>query len=1050
MKATGKTTFEARANRAAAVMAIAACLLAGLVLVGWATGVGWLKSVLPGLIEMKVNTALGLLFAGVAMLAAADGGTPTVARRSVARVSATLVLLIGILTLAEHLMGRNLGIDELLFRDTAFVMPPYFPGRPAPLTAVNFVLLGAALMVLDRGASSRSRVTASEWLVIAVGSTSLFVVLGYAFAMGSFAAPTYQTVAINTAVGFLLLSISALAVRPERALVRRLGSEGAGGALARRFLPVAILVPVVLSWLGNAGQRLGLYSPEYALAIEGASSVLIYCVLVVIAAEILGRLDAERSNSQGQLALFRALIDHSTDAIEVVDPLTTRFLDANERAWSDLGYSRDEFIGLRIADVDPSFDSAAGAHVGQEIERSGTVMFETLHRRKDGSTFPVEVNIARVMLERPYLIVVVRDITQRLASTASLRLQSSALNAAANAIVITDRQGTIQWVNAAATSTTGYTVEELVGRNPRDVFKSGAHGQAFYKNLWDTVPGGRVWRGEMVNRRKDGSRYDEDMTVTPITDADGAVTHFVVIKLDITELKRTEDKLREQAELLDHAQDAILLRDLEHRITYWNKGAERVYGWSAEEAIGRRVSEMGFEDPSAFFEAQRRLLQEGAWTGELASVRKDGSHVLVESRWTLVRDSAGAPSRVLVIDTDITERKLLEQQFLRAQRLESIGTLAGGIAHDLNNVLAPIIMAIDLLKERLPDADSQSLINTIAGSAQRGSDMVRQVLSFARGLEGRRVAVQVRYLVREMEKIARETFPKNIHLVTSARADGWTVLGDPTQLHQVLLNLCINARDAMPGGGEILIQAENDTFSDVDAGRMPEAQAGPYVVLKVKDTGTGMPPEVIDKIFDPFFTTKDVGKGTGLGLSTTLTIVKQHHGFVRVSSEVGRGTEFRVYLPAQPVQGDAPQEADADPVPRGHGQLVLVVDDESAIRELMRQTLDASGYHVLLASDGAEAASLYARRADEIAVVVADLMMPGLDGAALMQVLFKMNPAVKIIAMSGRAGGGEHLPETADGPMRFLPKPFSSDALLEIINDVLTNRNVGDGPRLFE
>ena len=398
--------------------------------------------------------------------------------------------------------------------------------------------------------------------------------------------------------------------------------------------------------------------------------------------------------------------------------------------------------------------------------------------------------------------------------------------------------------------------------------------------------------------------------------------------------------------------------------------------------------------------------------------------------------------------SDITDRmrdearlRELEKQVLRTQRLESIGLLAGGIAHDLNNVLSPIMMAVDLLT--LPATeDNRSLLETIRTSTQRGSEMVKGVLSFARGLEGRRVDMEVRHLLREIEAIVRETFPKNIQLRATTTPDLWAVAGDPTELHQVLLNLCINARDAMPAGGQITIAARNVTFDAQDAATHRDAAPGPYVMIQVNDGGSGIPPSIIDKIFDPFFTTKEVGKGTGLGLSTSLTIVKGHGGFVRVASAAGSGTEFQIYLPALPNGYNAQADAKRSELPRGNGEMILIVDDEAAVREITRQTLEAFGYRVLLAAHGVEALASYAEHAGEIAVVVTDLLMPVMDGTATIRALKKLNPAVCIIAVSGSNDKmiSGMLPEIAAGVIPLLPKPYTPETLLQALHHALVKQ----------
>lgn len=503
------------------------------------------------------------------------------------------------------------------------------------------------------------------------------------------------------------------------------------------------------------------------------------------------------------------------------------------------------------------------------------------------------------------------------------------------------------------------------------------------------------------------------------------------------ERQKSGEKLQQQATLLDKAQDAILVRTLNHTITYWNKSAERLYGWTEEEVLGKSVRDLIYRDTSSFDRATPLLMAQGDWSGELHQINKDGREIVVEARWTLLRDDEGRPRSVLAINTDITERKRLEEQFLRAQRLESIGTLAGGIAHDLNNSLAPITMAIELLKMEESDPSRLAILSTIETSAQRGADMVRQVLSFARGVEGRRIEVQIRHLIKDVEKIANETFLKNIQVNTSVPRNLWTIMGDPTQLHQVLINLCVNARDAMPHGGELKINAENILIDEQFAGLLPEASPGPHVMIQVKDTGHGMPPEVLDRIFEPFFTTKEVGKGTGLGLPTSLAIVKSHGGLLRVHSEPGKGSRFTIYLPAQ---GNAPTHEhylEAAELLRGTGELILVIDDEPSVRRITRHTLEAFGYRVVLAADGTEAVGIYAARRDEIAAVLTDMMMPGMDGATTIQVLLNINPDVRVIAASGLGSNEMAAKAAGKGVKHFLSKPYTAETLLKTLRSVI-------------
>jgi PAS domain S-box-containing protein len=468
-----------------------------------------------------------------------------------------------------------------------------------------------------------------------------------------------------------------------------------------------------------------------------------------------------------------------------------------------------------------------------------------------------------------------------------------------------------------------------------------------------------------------------------------------------------------------------------------------ITGYAREELIGIPYTDLSMPEDIPPTENAREAMLAGRlsfYSAEKRYQRKDGEIVWVSVVSKLNRSLPGESPYFISVFQDITERRKLEQRFLRAQRMESIGTLAGGIAHDLNNVFGPILMALGLMRHRFPDSESLGLIDLIGASAQRGADMVSQVLSFARGVEGRRMEVQIRHIVEGVEKIAGDTFFKSITVRTFFPPDPWTITGDPTQIHQVLLNLCVNARDAMPNGGLLTMTVENAMIDEHYAALSPEATHGPHVLVRVEDTGMGMTPEVQEKIFDPFYTTKDIGKGTGLGLSTSLAIVKSHGGFIRVSSEAGRGTKFEVYLPA----GAESSGDESDPIevelPRGHGEMILVVDDEEAVRRVTRQTLEVFGYRVIVAADGAEAVATFASRQAEIDGLLTDMMMPGIDGPAAIQVIMKMHPTLPIIAASGLATDAQMARASSLGVKYFLPKPYSARTLLRMLYEIFQGR----------
>jgi len=735
---------------------------------------------------------------------------------------------------------------------------------------------------------------------------------------------------------------------------------------------------------------------------------------------------------------FRNLTSAAFEGIFITEK--GRVIDMNDQGLKMFGYQRSEMIGREAGEfVSPETRSIVMEAIQADLE--------TVHEhrliRKDGSSFYAEAQAKMVRVgDRNLRMTAIRDITERKRaeenSARSLALLRATLDSTADGILTIGLDRQILSFNEAFVKMWRIPDDVLTAKDDTlaiqcvlNQLQSPEQFLAKVRYLYDH-PLEESFDVLDFKDRRVFERYSRPMLV------EGRPLGRVWCFRDITKRKLAEEQIAEQAALLDQARDAIVVRDLKGAILFWSKGAERIYGFTREEALGRNVVRLIYLDPKKFEALDQLLLSQGEWSGELQHLTKDRRELTMEARWTLVRDEHGHPKSVLAINTDITEKKSIEAQFMRAQRMESIGTLAGGIAHDLNNILAPIMMSIDILKLTATDPQAKSILDTIAGSSKRGADIVRQVLSFARGLEGECIEVDPKDLIKDAEIMIKDTFPKNIRLELVLPDKSWKILGDPTQLHQILLNLCLNARDAMPRGGRLTISVENSVLDEPFAALHLQAKPGRYVIMNVGDTGTGIPSEVVDRIFDPFFTTKEVGKGTGLGLSMVLAIVKSHGGFVNLESKPDQGTTFKVYFPAMEDSSQVRKDVEILPSPpRGNGETVLVVDDEPSVLTLTSQTLEAFGYRTLTARDGTEAVAIYQQHQGEISVVLTDMAMPTMDGPATIRALRKINPIVKIIVASGSASGKSVATGPDAGTKYFLAKPYTAGTLLKTLRTIL-------------
>jgi two-component system, cell cycle sensor histidine kinase and response regulator CckA len=514
---------------------------------------------------------------------------------------------------------------------------------------------------------------------------------------------------------------------------------------------------------------------------------------------------------------------------------------------------------------------------------------------------------------------------------------------------------------------------------------------------------------------------------------------------ELEERKRAEAALRKSEASLREAQRIARLGNWEWNVKtndlLWSDEIYSIFGITPRQfagTYGTFLEHVHPADRQKVEEAVRESLEEGkAYSIEHRVVRPGGEIRIVREEAEVFRDEQGKAVRMLGTVQDVTEQKRIEAEFLRAQRMDSIGALAGGMAHDLNNALAPILMGIQLIRKKVPEPEIRQLLGVMETNTHRGADMVRQVLTFARGHDGERELLQLGRLMREMENILRQTLPKSIGVQVLVPGDLWPVLGNDTQLHQALLNLCVNARDAMPKGGKLIVAADNVELQSDEASEIRDGRGGEFVALMVSDTGTGIAPEHMPKIFDAFFTTKDPGQGTGLGLSTIVRIVRNHNGFVDVKSEVGAGTTFEIYLPraeAAPL-AEKPALSQAIGTIPGRGELILFVDDDRSVREMVPPTLTEQGYRVLTAANGAEGLALLDLHDRDVRLILTDVAMPIMDGVETMEKVHVRRPELPVVLMSGTLEMERgQLPGGAAG---FLTKPFGLEQLLSVVEKAL-------------
>jgi PAS domain S-box-containing protein len=607
----------------------------------------------------------------------------------------------------------------------------------------------------------------------------------------------------------------------------------------------------------------------------------------------------------------------------------------------------------------------------------------------------------------------------------------------------------ILFVNPSFERITGYTAAEALGRSQRFLLGPGSSLEEVAR-INAALAARRPVRAELLSYRKDGSTFWVEIEASATRSLSTGTEYFVFFKRDVTDRKRAESAQREQQRAIDTLFSNLpgmayrCLNDGSWTMEFVSGGCRELTGYDPEALIGNRLKSFEAITEADDRKGVREIIARAVERSEPFELTyrirtRDGGLKWVWERGRPVSGPDGVVRTLEGFITDITERKLLETQVLQNQRLESIGTLAGGISHDLNNVFAPIMMAGDLLADRAPDKDTAQLLEVIASSARRGAELVRQILLFARGMEGPRISVNPSALFAEIKTFLESTLPKNIRVNFEIASGVTAISGDPVQLHQMLLNLAVNARDAMASGGRLAFSATPASVSASSPRPHPDAVPGDFVRIDISDTGSGIPDILKGQIFDPFFTTKGVGRGSGLGLSTARSIVKAHCGFITFVSTEGIGTTFSIFLPtaetglSRPVRGDAARPA-AGPLPRGNGESILVVDDEESVRLIMRSTLESFGFRAVGAADGAEAIALFRSAPALFDMAVVDMQMPGLDGGKTILSLRHLRPDLPIVAASGMATNQNREEAAANGVRHFLDKPFSVETLIRTVH----------------
>jgi len=769
-------------------------------------------------------------------------------------------------------------------------------------------------------------------------------------------------------------------------------------------------------------------------------------------ATALGLLRSARESLRESEARYRRLFESVTDAILVVTSERV-ILDCNSAFLRLTGYAREDAVGQCTSMLYAAPEEFA--RVGRELAalQEPHVVRQGEMRRKDGSTFTVEVTLYPVVADGsagPGWIGFIRDVSERRHAEEALRRLAAVVESSEDAILSQTLDGTVTSWNAGAERLYGYAAGEILGRSVLTILPP-ERAEELAPVLLRVARGEAVDHHETVGLRKDGRRVDVSLTVSPLRDAAGRTVGASVIARDITEARTAEHALAASEALLRQVLETlpvgVWIADHRGRLTVGNPAARRI--WEG----ARNVGPEGYAQYKGWWSETGEPMRPDEWAlaraitrgetslDELVDIQCfDGSRKTILNSAAPIRGARGEVLGAIVVNQDVTERRRLEQQFLQSQKMEAVGRLAGGVAHDFNNLLSVILGYGELVLRRLPAGDpAREKVEQMVRAAERGAGLTRQLLSFSHRKVGQATTLDVNRVVGDMDKMLRRLIGEDVELVTTLERGLGCVRADPGQVEQVVVNLAVNARDAMPRGGRLTIETANVELDAEYAESHLGVSPGAYVMLVVSDTGHGMDAATLAHAFEPFFTTKERGKGTGLGLATVYGIVQQAKGYVWVYSEPGMGTRFKIYLPR--VDGSAEPHAAARPaVPCVSGrETLMVVEDEPVLRALISEALQAAGFNVLCAKDGDEALGLARAHTGQVDLLLTDVVMPGRSGPDVAARLRELHPALKVVFMSGYTGEVLNQHGALEGA-QFLEKPFSPDTLSRRLRDVLDAR----------